>query len=363
MKNNSLDDIVKCSIDISNPVSSNESFGKILLIADEPKSEGANAIASVIQISKSEELSGYGYSSEDAAYIAAEVAFSQNPAPSELYLCVRKKVEAAYEDISSTLQQADSESGFYGFCLVGFDEAEDIQNAAEWAEEHEKLFGFNYSDIEECPITDKKYYRTFGLFSGKADGYDEENQPEQNQFAALGLMAKCFGYNPGSETWHLKDITGVVPSVLNDNEKDDLAKANVSKYLTFAGSDVTIGGMVLAGEWIDVIRFRDWLKSNIQKRVFHVMKSNPKVPFSDSGIGLIEGAVEAALLEGQTVGGIAQSEYDDYGNETPGFTVKAPKASEFTEAERKSRKATGFRYSAKLAGAIHLAEISGYLTF
>ena len=363
MKNNSLDDIVKCNIDISSPISNDESFGNILVIVPEPKTEGETPITTAVQISKVEELKEYGYKEDEDAYIAIGVAFSQNPAPAHLYVCVRKESEETYEDLATTLERAGSECGFYGFCLVGFSDAADVQAAAKWAEGHEKLFGFSYTDIDSCPVSEKTYYRTFGVFSGKADGYEEDEQPKENQFAALGLMAKCFGYDPGSETWHLKEIAGVVPSALSDKEKADLEKACINKYLTYAGSDVTIGGMVLAGEWIDVIRFRDWLKDEMQKRVFRVMKSNRKVPFQDTGIGLIEGAMEATLLEGQTVGGIYPSEYDDDGNEIPGYTVKVPRAADFTETQRKSRKATGFRYSAKLAGAIHLVEIEGYLTF
>ena len=61
--------------------------------------------------------------------------------------------------------------------------------------------------------------------------------------------------------------------------------------------------MTLSGEWIDVIRFRDWLKADMQTRVFQVLKSNRKVPFTDSGIGLVEGAMERSLKEGQDIGG------------------------------------------------------------
>ena len=86
--------------------------------------------------------------------------------------------------------------------------------------------------------------------------------------------------------------------------------------------------------------------------VFNALKTNRKVPFTDGGIGLIEGQMEATLSKGQTVGGIAPTEYDSDDNEIPGYTVTVPLASDLTEAERKSRKLTGCRYTARLAGAI-----------
>lgn len=60
---------------------------------------------------------------------------------------------------------------------------------------------------------------------------------------------------------------------------------------------------------------------------------------------------------------IAPTEYDDDDNPIYGYSVTVPKASDLTEAERKSRKLTGCKWSARLAGAIHAVEISGNLTF
>ena len=111
-----------------------------------------------------------------------------------------------------------------------------------------------------------------------------------------------------------------------------------------------------------MIRFRDWLKAEMQINVFNALKTNRKVPYTDAGIGLIEGKMEETLLKGQTIGGIAGNEYDEE-NLIPGFTVTVPRATSLTEAERKSRKLPGCRFTARLAGAIHATEIEGYLSF
>jgi hypothetical protein len=73
--------------------------------------------------------------------------------------------------------------------------------------------------------------------------------------------------------------------------------------------------------------------------------------------------MDATLKDGQDIGGIAPTEYDDNDNAIYGYTVTVPRVSELTDAERKSRKLTGCRWSARLAGAIHAVEISGNLTF
>lgn len=154
-----------------------------------------------------------------------------------------------------------------------------------------------------------------------------------------------------------------MPSALDTAQKKELEENNTGRFLRYGGCNITIGGNMLSGEWIDVIRFRDWIKNEMQIRVFNVIKVNRKVPFTDAGIGMIEGQMIATLKKGQEVGGIADTEYDDDGNPTPGFTVTVPRALSFTEAERKSRKLTGCKYTARLAGAIHAVEIYGFLTF
>ena len=369
MNNNPLDDIVKCNVEISNPASNDATFDSILLVVKGPEASGEKTMSKTTAISQADELLDYGFTTEDAAYVAATVAFSQNPAPSSIYICIRKETSAesaetvTYEDIKNTLARAKGEVSFYCIHITEFGDVADIQGAISWTEANEKIFSFEYSDITKCPVKNFSFYRSFGLFSGKADGYDADEQPIENEYAALAWMAKCFGYDPGTETWNMKELATIVPSALSTDEKKSLEESNINSFRRYAGSNITFGGKMLSGEWIDVIRFRDWLKAEMQTNVFNALKTNRKVPFTDGGIGLIEGQMEATLSKGQTVGGIAPTEYDSDDNEIPGYTVTVPLASDLTEAERKSRKLTGCRYTARLAGAIHIVEIHGNLTF
>lgn len=365
MRNNSLDDIIKCNIEISSPASNDETFDTILLVVPKPKN--ATTMNGTTTISTADELLDYGFVETDAAHVAATVAFAQSPSPDSLCVCIRNSEDGGdsttYEGLATTLARANSEAKFYGFHITDFKDSEDVTAAITWAEANEKLFGFEYSNSDECPVKNFSYYRSFGLFSGNADGYDTDKQPDENKYAALAWMAKCFGYDPGTETWHMKELASIVPSALTTSQKTKLKEDHVNTFLRYAGSNITIGGYTLAGEWIDVIRFRDWLKSEMQSNVFNALKVNRKVPFTDAGIALIEGKMEETLKNGQDIGGIAPTEYDSEDNEIPGYTVTVPSASDLTEAERKSRKLAGCYYTAKLAGAIHAVEIEGYLTF
>lgn len=388
MKNNPLDDIVKCNIEISSPGSSDATFDSILLVVPGPAAAGEKTMNKTTAVASADELLNYGFTTEDAAYKAAMAAFVQSPAPDVLYICIRGKAEGekpdaggtdtdteaagtvvgktgdtAYEDIQTTLARANREAAFYGIHITEFRDVEDIEGAVAWAEANEKLFAFEYFDYENCPVKNSSYYRSLCMYAGNADGYESGRQPAENRYAALAWMAKCFGYDPGTETWHLKELAAIVPSALGTDQKRELAGNHINTFLRYAGCNCTIGGYTLAGEWIDVIRFRDWLKAEMQINVFNALKANRKVPYTDGGIGLIEGKMEETLKKGQDIGGIAPTEYGTDGDTLYGYTVTVPRSSELTEAVRKSRKLAGCRYTARLAGAIHAVEIEGFLTF
>jgi len=367
MKNNSLGEIVDNRIDLSKPIPTAAAFDKILIVVPAPTAKGnEKKLTKAFTIGKADDLLEYGFKTDEVAYTAAEVAFAQKPSPDELVICVRGKAEEpknTLEDIKLLLTRANEESFFYGFHITSFRDEADVKAAIEWAESNNKLFCFECSDVENIPVKNFSYFRSFGLFSGQADGFEKDKQPITNSYAALAMMAICFGYDPGTETWAFKELSGIVPSLLSNSDKKTLKDKNLSTFLRYAGSNITSGGKTLGGEWIDVIRFMDWLHAQIQINVFNVLKVNKKVPTTDEGIGLIEGAVTATLLKAQDIGGLAPDEFDKDGNKIPGFTVKMPKALSLSEADRKNRTLPGCEYSGRLAGAFHFVTLRGKLTF
>ena len=112
-----------------------------------------------------------------------------------------------------------------------------------------------------------------------------------------------------------------------------------------------------------MIRFRDWLKNDMQVRVVNLFIMNTKIPYTDEGIALIHNAMIASLKRGQVMGGIARDEFDDDGVRISGFATSVPLASSLTASEKASRILRGCKFRARLAGAIHFAEIKGSLTY
>ena len=364
---NNLDDIVNIDIEISTPASNDESFSNILLVISEPDaaSDSCTVMSGVTVISEARELMDYGYTSEHPAYIAAMVAFSQTPTPAEIYIVKRKKAESSeeYEKITDTLDRASEEGSWYGITLEStFNNKITIEEVIKWSESNMKLFGFTIVNFDDIPST-TNYFRSYGVYGGDVPNVEE--QPIENQYVALALMAKCFGYQSGSEAWGLKPLTGVSPSKLSSTMKKKLEEANITYFTTFAGKNITNsqGGKVIGNEWIDTIRFRDWLKNDMQIRVFNLLTLNTKVPFDDGGITGVQSAMEESLQEGQRAGGIALTEYDDEDNEVPGYTTSVPTSLSLTDTQKASRKLPNCKFSARLAGAIQAADICGNLRY
>ena len=158
-------------------------------------------------------------------------------------------------------------------------------------------------------------------------------------------------------------VATVTPSKLSSTFIKKLEKANFNFVLTVASKNITQGGKTNGGEWIDVIRFRDWLQNDMQVRIVNLLIVNPKIPYTDAGIGLVENQMLASLKDGQKYGGVAPTEYDADGNENPGYVTSVPLASEISSTQKASRTLTDCKFSARLAGAIHVVEVKGCLTY
>lgn len=347
--NDLIDKLVKVSISISASAVSGESFNKILLIASAQDEAEAAPELGVYSSTKEVEEAGWGTSS--ATYRAASVAFANGA--DQLYI-VKKKEE---EETSAALNRANSMSGWYAIASAEDSETGKYDEIAVWAEANNKLFGFtaDCSESVESPVRDSYNY-TFG-FGTKH--FEEEGN---NHFLAIAVLAKCLSFRAGSETWAYKQLTSIVADDFSSSEIEALDEAKLNYYVPCAGKDITLPGKTLSGEWIDVIRFRDYIANNIQTRVYNLFVQNPKVPYTNAGIALIQSQIIAALKEGQQVGGIAEDEYDGDGNLIPGFTTSVPSSSAVSAADKSSRTLSNCTFTARLANAIHLVEISGSLT-
>lgn len=274
------------------------------------------------------------------------------------------KYEKSNEDIIATLERALLTNGWYAVCPTYTDKAT-LEKIGSWIDSQTKICGFTVVDVPEegeTPICDKSL-RCYGIFGKQSWNQEAENIPKDNLYINVAWTAKCLNYQAGSETWALKTLVGMQPASLTSTQMRKLENLNLNYYTTCADRDITLDGKVTYGEWIDIIRFRDWLQNDMQKAIFSLLLKNPKVPYTDKGIALVKSEMIASLKRGQQNGGVADTEYDDDGNEIPGFVVNVPRAANITDSQKKSRKLTDCKFRARLAGAIHAVDINGTLAY
>ena len=356
---NNLDRIVSVSIDISSPMAGSDSFDNLLILGPEPAKEGHTA-PPVGVYSSLKEVTDTGYvavgDSADIVGVAAWIAFTQNPAPSKIYIAAL----GAEETLSDVLDSLSAVNGWYVLCPVGLS-AEQLSAILQWTEAQKKLCC--YAAFKPAEAAEALYYRSFGLYCKKNSSQADDEVSLENQCIGVAWAAKCLNYHAGQETWAHKSLSGVLPSELTSAEIAELEAGNTNYFVTTASKNVTCLGKTLAGEWIDVIRFRDWLESDMQLHVAELFMANPKIPYTDKGIGLIENQMIASLKSGVAYEGIAPDEYDEDGNLIPGFVTHVPSSAELTSAQKASRKLIGCTFAARLAGAVHAVEIKGSLTY
>jgi hypothetical protein len=226
----------------------------------------------------------------------------------------------------------------------------EIEATAAWAEDHEVLFVCQSADsaiADSASTTDvaaelqaAAYARTHGEYVTAI----------AKVWRAAALLGDRLPDDPGSDTWAFKTLAGIPVDVLTDTQKANVLAKNFGTYTTIAGLNVTEGAKVSAGEWVDVIRFLDWLRARARERIFALLTRGPKLAYTDGSVDTVKAELLGVLNDGIRAGGLAA---------TPAPTVSAPLVADVDEADRQNRLLPDVEFSARLAGAIHALDVTG----
>lgn len=289
----------------------------------------------------------------DLEYIAAAAAFSQSPVVPLLKISDNRAGDATWTDALNAIALEDDE--WYGFIITSRTKAEQ-QLAAAWAETQVKIFGTasNEAAILTSGSTDlaallntSDYDRTFLIYHSDAD--ESTNDP----FPDASWFGKMLPTDPGSATWMFKTLSGIAVTVLTTTQANFALGKECNTYQEIGGVNITRNGTMSSGEYIDIIRFVDWLESRMTERIFTLLANADKVPFTDPGVASVEAEVRAQLDDGIDQGGLALD---------PAYTVTVPKVADVSSTDRGNRTLPDVEFTATLAGAIHKVTVTGVVT-
>ena len=230
------------------------------------------------------------------------------------------------------------------------DETTDVA-VATYIEATNKLFFTTVADVAALANL-KDFTRTVAFFYNLV-----ENETPVQPYAAAALVGETAGRAVGSFTYKNLIIRGLAPLVLSDNELGNIHNGGALTVVMKAGDIVTSEGKVCSGEYIDIIDGKDWIIQQIEVRTQQMLNNADKLPYTDTGIAVLENVTANVLQEAFTNGMIAAGE----DGATPLYSVDFKKRSEMSAEARATRAYTGGNFEFTLAGAIHTATIKGEL--
>ncbi len=243
------------------------------------------------------------------------------------------------------------DDAWYGLMIIDSSSTATALNAAGWIETKRKLCVVQSGDTDclnqaeetdtMTQLKDSSYARTGCIWHRGIGGA---------QWLAAGWFAGALTTTPGAATMAFKEVKGVKVDKLESGEEASILLKNGSHY-TDVGLFVTFEGKSGAGEFMDTVRFIDWVYARMRENVLLVLANNPKIPFTDNGVDTMRLAISSVIEAGIVAGGFAKD---------PPYTVSAPKVAAVSAANRIARTLPDLTWTAQLAGAIHrLVPVTG----
>lgn len=289
-------------------------------------------------------------------YKAAVTAFSQIPSPTSVAIGKR----AALADVAAAMTAIkQQDNNWYGLVDASRDAAAILDFAA-WTEANEKLHVTALEIAQTSGSGNPATALNVGNFFRTAWWLATESTTDYPDVAAT---IKAFAKQPGGETWANMRLANTPATNINETTFLAVKALGGNTFEPFRNQSITQIGQVAAGEWIDIIRFRDWL--NEQIRIDQVSNMiDRRIPFTDPGIQSIGSILRMSLDLGVRRLGIAPPELSYDGTfMMPSYAIYLPRSSQISTNDKANRILRDVRWTARLAGAIHAMEIRGTLTY
>lgn len=252
-----------------------------------------------------------------------------------------------------------ADNNWYGLTIDNESVAEQTALAT-WAETNKKLF---VTGSAESTVVDSGSSTDIAsVVQTAAQTYSAVlyNGNDTMAFAGLAWQSSRFAGSPtpGNDTWSFKTLANVAVDTISETEQGNLATKNATGYSVIAGINCTSAGSVAnnnsggkcgSGMYIDVRRFIDWLNGNIQTGIFQAMVNVPKIPYTDKGGASLGGIISGNLVRGEEAGGLVAGSSQ----------VLVPTVAAQSSTDRGNRKFNNITWNGSLAGAVHLAVVSG----
>lgn len=258
----------------------------------------------------------------------------------------------------------------YNFFFVAIDRkyrgsatGDNQMTVAKWAEANEKVFGWADSDPQILVVgaessfkraKEQNLQRTLLVYDAS------DNGDEYPEISILG-RASTVNFNVANSALVLafKQGPAIKTADLSPNQLAALERVNGNAFINVGGNTMFYNGKMADGTWFDTVQGVSWLTSKIRANVFNLFyTSTTKIPWTDTGVALVNQQVTLALELAVTNGLIAPG-YDNEGTfYADGYKVLSTDLS-LMQSQKGARIWEGTSFIAIGSGALQGAVISG----
>jgi hypothetical protein len=189
--------------------------------------------------------------------------------------------------------------------------------------------------------------------------------------AAASLFGRAFTVdftgNKTTITLKFKNEPGVTAETLTESQAAALTAKNCNVFINYSNATAIIQqGVMVNGYYFDEVQGLDWLQNDVQTAIFNLLYTSPtKIPQSDAGVNQIVATCESAMVQAVNNGLLAPGVWSAAGfgalqqgqTLAKGYYIYAAPVSSQSQADREARKAPTLQIAAKLAGAVHSANL------
>ena len=273
----------------------------------------------------------------DEAYKIASRIFGQNPAPQEVAIA-GTDAESETELVAFLNELIETNSDW--FFLVCSDNSDDtIKALSAWIDTQEKMY---FATTQALAIVAEL----------ESDNTVIMYHDDGSAYVAEGLASYLATAPVGGVTAKFKTINGVTEANITATELDALHKNGGFSYIRKMGVLQTTEGYVTSGSYIDLTMGSYFVKFRIEEEAMLMAINNDKIPYSNTGIGMLVGVVDTVLKRATNQGIVLEEEGKGV------YEITYIPREDMPKNKIANREYDGVRASATIAGAIHNGTIN-----
>lgn len=376
MTTRSLDSIVDIQVLVSPLAAARSSFNQTLIIGN----TNVISVSDRLKLYESAAEVLEDFALTDPEYIAANIYFSQSPAPDKLW--IGRQDSGSGETLVEALQACrEASTEWYIAICLGAEYADHVACAAyiETATPS-SVYAYTTSDADcltgtASPPDIFTYLKSLGY--SRSIGQYATTQTAvypNNIYAIVAIMGYACGQNSGlansAFTLKFKQETGIAIEPLSSSNINVIEGNNGNLYLEYANYyTIFEQGRMANGTFFDERINLDMFTNNLQLTIMDLLYQNPKIPQTDAGVTQLIQACNEACDEAVRIGflgpgtwtgpNILNLKHDD--PLPAGYLVQAEALSTQTQADREARKSVPLYIAIKESGAVHSVLVGVYV--